>query len=957
MENKRAVKGTTIYRNGYWVAQPDYTAAKLSDDIELLSKLRKCLSDVEGQDYARHAVMEHLFGVMRKANKSGPAAIFVFAGPPAVGKTLLAQKIGEALGCPFERFDMSGYSDKEAPINLFGLNKSYKSAAPGRLTSYIKEHPISVILLDEIEKAHVTVRNNILQMLDKGAVYDLFCECEFSVRDCIIIFTTNVGTNVYNQGNPYQLSVTPMPTVIKALEEEKNPATGEPYFSRELVSRFASGKIIVFNKLRPEVLQRIAALHIADLRRYYYREYNIGMKIDILELTNAILFSQGGDADVRSAIRASKEFFTKTFERVVEMAGRHGCGGRICGIRYHIDLSSASASAAEILDNREHACILSFGGGILGGIPKAKRARISVVSADSSLDVHAIKRLDPAIAVLGVTRKTAAKAKALFDNLIAARVPTYVYTKDHDMLLTYYEENGAVDCLAAYGQMLFHGWVADAVRGIDLCRAAERLFRANKVITFSTSYRYSKRSCIADVTLSDFATQIAYGGGESALFAGRAAIPDVTFDDVIGADEAKQELTPIIRQLKNYHAYRRNGIRIPRGVILNGPPGSGKTSIAKAVANAAGLPFISLNATEFLSKWVGEGEQKIRDIFAAARRYAPSIIFIDEIDCIAKDRMGDSGGASRTDGLTNALLSELDGFYSQGAAPVFVIAATNFDTQSGDGKLDKALLRRFDKKIHIGLPKMCEREQFLIRELARYDFCTVSRDAISSIAKRSVDWSLADLNLVVQNAVRHSESDNGFSLTDEVLNEAFASFNAGGKRAYDEDAVRKTAYHEAGHAVIAMRLGLNLAYTTIAARGGYGGYMQYTEEDKFDLTREECLNRICVALAGRAAEVCFYERDGITTGASGDIRSAATMAMRMICVYGMEQDMLCYMDRKEASDNAEVRERVHQMLLKQYERALQLVRDNADRVNAVAQALIEHESLTDSELAELISFA
>ena len=249
MSKKEIAKGKVLYRNGIGVAQPDYTDAKLREDMALLAALDDCFEEVEGQDYACHAVKEQLFGILNKTNKTGPAALFFFAGPPAVGKTLLAQKIGEALGRPFERFDMSGYSDKEAPISLFGLNKSYKSAAPGRFTTYIKEHPISVILFDEIEKAHVTVRNNILQMLDKGAVYDLFYERDFSVRDCILIFTSNVGKNAYDTGNPYNLSTTPISTVIKALEEEKCPFTGEPYFSRELVSRFASGKIIVFNKI------------------------------------------------------------------------------------------------------------------------------------------------------------------------------------------------------------------------------------------------------------------------------------------------------------------------------------------------------------------------------------------------------------------------------------------------------------------------------------------------------------------------------------------------------------------------------------------------------------------------------------------------------------------------------------------------------------------------------------
>lgn len=954
MENKRVSKGKTIYRNGAATRQPDYTDVKLKDDLALLSALNESFSDIEGQDYACNAVKEQLFGVLRKKNESGPLAIFLFAGPPAVGKTFLAQKMAEALGRPFERFDMSGYSDKEAPISLFGLNKSYKAAGPGRFTTYVKEHPVSVILLDEIEKAHITVCNNMLQVLDKGEVRDLFYEQDFSVRDCILIFTTNVGANAYNSGDPYNLSSTPVPTIIKALEEERSPHTGEPYFSRELVSRFASGKIIVFNRLRPEVLHRIAVRHIAEICRYYYDEYSICSKIDVNAVADIILYSQGGNADVRSVVRAVKEFFSKSFERVAEMVSASGCGGKICAIRYNIALSSATSETADMLNGKE-SCVLSFGGSIKGAIPRVKSALISEVTANESLSVHDIKRLDPIMAVVGVTEKNAAKAKELFDNLVAAGIPAYVYTKDKNIPLAHYAENGAVDCFAPHARLSLNEWLNGAVRGIELSRIAERLFRTNKVITFSSSYKYSKHTCVAEVTLSDFAMRIAFRGGESSLFEGKAAIPDVTFDDIIGADEAKRELMPVIRQLKNYKDYRRNGIRIPRGIILDGPPGSGKTSVAKAVANAADLPFIAMNATEFRSRWVGEGEQRVRDTFAAARRYAPAIIFIDEIDCIAKDRMGLAAELAHTEGLTNAFLSELDGFGSGDKAPVFVIAATNFDTRGKDGKLDKALLRRFDKKIHIGLPKACDREKFIARELSKYSFSAVSKAVISGIAKRSVGWSLADLNLVIQNAVRHSESDDGFLLTDRVLEEAFASFNAGDRKVYDEQTVRKTAYHEAGHAVTAMLFGLRPAYTTIVSRGDYGGYMQYGEEDKFDLSREECLSRICVAMAGRAAEVCFYGDGGVTSSAGGDIRAATDMAMLMVCAYGMEEDMLCRIEQSKATENAAVLKRVQNILMEQYGRALQLVRDNADKVDAVAKALLERESLTDGELFALIS--
>ena len=676
--------------------------------------------------------------------------------------------------------------------------------------------------------------------------------------------------------------------------------------------------------------------------------------MDNEKLADIILFSQGGAADVRSVVRAVKEFFSKNFERMVELVSGDGYGGRICGVNIKFDMSSASHEAADILSGNEAVDVLVFGGRIDGSIPAVARGRITMVSAGDAISVQDIKKLSPAIALIGVNGNNAARAKELFNNLTSANVATYAYTKDADISLGYYAENGAVDCFTVRRAIRFNDWVRSAVRGIDLSRAENKLFRSNKVINFSVSYKYSVKTCTVTATLHNFSERIAYSGGENAVFVGKASIPEVTFNDIIGAEEAKREFAPVIRQLKNYGRYTKNGIRIPRGIILDGPPGCGKTSVAKAVANAAGLPFIPLNATEFLSKWVGEGERKVHEIFAIARRYAPSIVFIDEIDCIAKDRMGDE--SKYTQGLTNALLSELDGFNSDNAAPVFVIAATNFDTRAGDGKLDKAFLRRFDKKIHIDLPKAPDRELYILRELAKYRFSIVSKEMASNIASRSVGWSLADLNLVIQNAVRHSEGENGdFALTDDVLEEAFSSFNAGEKRLLDAREVRKTACHEAGHAVAAALLGLKPVYATIVARGGYNGYMQYSDENKSDMTRAECLNMICVFMAGRAGEVCFYGDEGVTAGAGNDIGSATALATRMVCVYGMEDDMLCSVKQGLRAGDGAVYRHVQDILLKQYGRALQLVRDNADKVDAVAKALAERESLTGSELTAIIS--
>lgn len=954
-KKKFVLKGQKPYRNANAWTQPGYTGIKLNDDVEAMKSIASACYAVKGQDYACHSSQEYLFGILRKKNEKGPAACLTFAGPPAVGKTFVAEAIAKGLKRPYLRLDMSSYSDKEAQINLCGLHKSYKSACPGKLTSFVNDNPVCVILFDEIEKAHPNTLNVLLQLLNEGEVRDLCWERTISFRDAICIFTTNAGRSAYDNGS-YNFSSTPVSTIVKALEEEANPVTHSRCLSRELVSRLAAGKIIVFNRLRPEALQTIVTNQIDELRTTYYSNYDMPEECDMEELARIILYSQGGDADVRSLMRATKEFFSTHIGRVAGMVNRDCDFFRLRGIRYKFDYGSATREAVEILRDASTSRVLTYGSSLKSRLSPKKINQIEFVEADDNLNLAAMRRVDPAIFIMEVTEKNKSKADELFKCAVKLNIPVYVYTKDRKILLTDYSSGGAVDCYVPEGNHCsINWWVYNALDAISLAKGSDKLFRSNKVLTYRVSYKYSKKTAVADVVLSDFATQPAIAGRDSALFLNGAAVPDTTFDDIIGADEAKEELAPVIRQLKNYKTYKRNGIRIPRGILFDGPPGTGKTTLAKAVANAADLPFIQLNATQLLSKYVGEGEAKVRDIFASARRYAPSIVFIDEIDCIAKDRMAGDENNTHLSGITNALLSELDGFASEDAPPVFVIGATNYNTRSEDTKLDKALLRRFDRKIYVGLPDVASRQKYLARELNKYDFSQVSPKCMAAIARRSVGWNLANLNLVIQNAIRHAECrDGSFALTDGVLREAFERFSDGNKKSYSAAVIKKTACHEAGHAVVATLLSIELTHVTIAARSNYGGYVSFSDEDKAELTKSECLNRICMAMAGRAAEVIFYGEDGISTGASSDIRMATGIAKRMMCVYGMNEQAIAFIDGS-ADDSAEVKEFVQNTLVAQYNRAVALIQDNRDGVQSVAEALVRSESITDEELKELLN--
>jgi ATP-dependent Zn protease len=391
-------------------------------------------------------------------------------------------------------------------------------------------------------------------------------------------------------------------------------------------------------------------------------------------------------------------------------------------------------------------------------------------------------------------------------------------------------------------------------------------------------------------------------------------------------------------------------------VLLEGEPGTGKTMLAKAFASELGLPFIQKNATEFLVKWVGDGAKSIRELFATARRYSPCVIFIDEIDVIAKSRTDNPSDHHHTQDLTNAFLSELDGFADNKGAPVFVVCATNFSTKKGDSALDAAFLRRFDKKVYVDLPNKEEREKFLKNALSKISGSTVTDEKIHLVSKRSVGWSLADLNLVVQNAVRRYEDEKGvLGVDDEYFNDEFENFSDGERKKTKPEDLRKTAIHEAGHAVVAKALGIPSVYTTIISRGNYGGYVYFADEEKTGYTRDELLNKICMAMAGRASEVLEFGAAGINTGASGDIKTASSIARNMICSYGMVEDCFLFFDTKNGREPDFVAEKAQAILKEQYARATELLKNNKSKVNKVAEALLDKNSLSEEELDQLLA--
>ena len=444
----------------------------------------------------------------------------------------------------------------------------------------------------------------------------------------------------------------------------------------------------------------------------------------------------------------------------------------------------------------------------------------------------------------------------------------------------------------------------------------------------------------------------------------------VTFDDVAGIEDAKEEVQEIVEFLRHPERFRTLGGRIPRGVMLVGPPGSGKTLLAKAIAGEANVPFFSISGSDFVEMFVGVGASRVRDLFRMAKESSPCIIFLDEIDAVGRRRgMGYTGGHDEREQTLNAILVEMDGFDTN--EQVIIIGATN-----RPDVLDPALRRpgRFDREVTIHLPDIIEREQILAvhAKNIRMDEAV----ELSQVARGTPGFSGADLAAIINEAAIRATMLSKSAVAQDDLEEARDKVRWGRtkrSRALDEEERRLAAYHEAGHVLMSLALQPHvepLHKVSIIPRGMMlGGTMFLPEKDRHTISRKQCLGQIQVAFAGRIAEELFC--DDITSGASDDIRRATEVARRMVCDWGMSDRLgpIRYAPSedqtpwgtevygpKEHSDATahDIDEEVQTIVNAQYQKARRTLDQNREALRLVAEALLQREVLSADEVKDVI---
>lgn len=443
---------------------------------------------------------------------------------------------------------------------------------------------------------------------------------------------------------------------------------------------------------------------------------------------------------------------------------------------------------------------------------------------------------------------------------------------------------------------------------------------------------------------------------------------NTTFADVAGVDEAKEDVKELVEFLRDPSKFQRLGGHIPKGVLMVGPPGTGKTLLAKAIAGEARVPFFSISGSDFVEMFVGVGASRVRDMFDQAKKAAPCIIFIDEIDAVGRHRGGGYGGGhDEREQTLNQLLVEMDGF--EGNEGVIVIAATN-----RPDVLDKALLRpgRFDRQVFVGLPDVRGREQILKVHVRKVPLD--ERVDLSILARGTPGFSGADLSNLVNEAALFAARANKRVVGPEEFEKARDKIMMGAERrslVMSEEEKANTAYHEAGHAIIGRLVPDHdpVHKVTIIPRGRALGVTQFLPEgDRYSLSRRQIISQICTLFGGRIAEEMIHGPDGVTTGASNDIERATQLARNMVTRWGLSDKLgpILYGEEEAQMPGAgnpnfssetsrQIDDEVRRIIDESYDTAKRILEENVDILHAMKSALMEYETLDSEQIDDLMA--
>lgn len=967
---------------------------------EYYANLRKQLSEkIIAQDSAISRFVQGLFtgSFNKRNNTNGPEACFLFVGPPGVGKTFLATTAAEYMNRPSLTLQMNAYTTDKSVHSIIGFEQTWKNAEDGKLTEYVSKNPSAVLIFDEIEKAHPDVIRLFLSILEGGKLQSLYTKMDVDFTNTIIIFTTNAGRDYYEENRNLKISSIPETTIIDALKQDKN-SDGTPVMPTEILSRLAKGAIIGFDHMNPAKLVPIIKQGLQTGAELLADTYGVSCSYNESQFPYLLMYHLGSQLDARVAKERSKKFILDTVYSVAERVGEtpdkyvNNEGEPISNIHFDVENDEPLAKEFLVPEDKANIIMVSYRadrqkvaeetdwyqrfdawdtsetneeGKQSKIIELMSEHKISAILIDPFFAIMTPEDNDTEIPLEGILHLNSRGTNVLRWLLKQNNMPP-IYIMEMNEHISLVDRidlqnqgvNGFIDFVGQTDEQCTQ-IVNNLVYEHFLSKKLDCITSKGRALDFSVGQQIEE-NCI-NLKLLNFKLVNNMSTEASEITISDAERPDTLFDDVIGAENAKTELQRFIQYLKNPEEYLRTGMKVSKGILLYGPPGTGKTKLAKALACEADCPFISTTGAQFVN-----GAKNISDVFRLARKYAPSVVFIDEIDSFAKDR-GNLDNMRST--ILNNLLTEMDGFSSSSDRPVFVIAATNAanapDLNGNNIYLDPALLRRFSKKVYVDLPNTEERYKFLemqktALETKDYNLNALSSDDLMGFAKHTAGFSIAELenalNLAISEAATSEET-----LTLNLLRETFDESIYGEKMQIAPHHIKTTALHEAGHAYLCYMYKdrFKPQFATLVARGSYLGMVrQEQSEESFNYNRQEHLQRIRIKLAGRAAEIVFNgSEQGLTDGASNDLESATYFAQSLLSRYGMEEGFLPSIDPKLMLQSPLAEKyyaRLNEILRNELDHAIQIISENKFTIELLADELIEKSRLDFEDIERII---